>query len=87
MVVAKDKVREFILDNFMFGASSQDLDNNASFLDTGIIDSTGVMELIGFLEEEFEITIEDTELIPDNLDSVNRVARFLEGKGVAVSAA
>ena len=71
----------------MFGSSSQDLDDNASFLDTGIVDSTGVMELIGFLEEEFEITIEDTELIPDNLDSVNRVARFLEGKGVAVSAA
>ena len=83
----KGKIRGFILDNFMFGASSQDLDDNASFLDTGIIDSTGVMELIGFLEEEFEITIEDTELIPDNLDSVNRVARFLEGKGVAVSSA
>ena len=81
----KDKVRQFILENFMYGASAGSLDDSASLLDTGVIDSTGVMELVGFLEEEFGITIEDTELIPDNLDSVQKITSFLDGKGVAKS--
>ena len=78
----KDKLREFVLDNYMFGAPAEELDDEESFLESGIIDSTGVMELITFLEEEFEVKVEDAELLPDNLDSVNRVCAFLERKGV-----
>ena len=79
----RDDVRQFILENFMFGSSPQDLDDSASFLETGIVDSTGIMELIGFLESEFQTKIEDREMIPENLDSIDRVVKYLEGKGVA----
>ena len=76
----RNKVREFILENFMYGASSTELNDNASLLDTGVMDSTGVMELVSFLEQEFGVTVEDEELIPDNLDSVTKLVRFLERK-------
>ncbi|MGH9331149.1 MAG: acyl carrier protein [Vicinamibacterales bacterium] len=72
-------IRTFVIDNFLFGQDGQ-LGNDDSFLDTGIIDSTGVLELVGFLEKRFDIAIEDDELVPDNLDSVTRIARFVERK-------
>ena len=72
-------VREFVVENFLFGDSSQ-LDENTSFLESGIIDSTGILELIQFLEETYDIKIEDEELIPENLDSLKDVALFLELK-------
>ncbi len=83
----KESIRIFILENYMYGASPDELDDEASFLETGVIDSTGVMELILFLEEEFDIKVEDTELLPDNLDSVNRVCRYLKTKGIKDSEA
>ena len=73
------KIREFIVENFLFG-NDEGLENGTSFLDEGIIDSTGVLELVNFLEETFEITIDDEELIPENLDSIDNVTRFLEKK-------
>ena len=79
----KETLRHFILENFMFGAAPDELDENASFLDSGIIDSTGVMELVGFLEDRFGITVEDAELTPENLDSISRLCVYLRGKGVA----
>ena len=65
--------------NFLFG-NNGDLEDNTSFLEEGIIDSTGILELVGYLEEEFPITVEDEELIPENLDSINNVAAYLERK-------
>jgi len=56
------------------------LKDDTSFLEEGIIDSTGVLELVTFLEEEFEIEVNDEELIPENLDSINNVTAYLEGK-------
>ena len=56
------------------------LENADSFLDRGIVDSMGVLELVGFLEESYGITVEDQELIPDNLDSIDGVVRFVERK-------
>lgn len=76
-------VRQFIVDNFLFGQDDT-LASDDSFLESGIIDSTGVLELVGFLEQQFGIRIEDRELVPANLDSVNRVARFVERKRQAV---
>lgn len=56
------------------------LSNDDSFLENGIIDSTGVLELVTFVEQEFPVTIDDDELIPDNLDSINNLVRFIETK-------
>ena len=75
----KTKIKEFIIENFLFGEQNG-LKDDTSFMDEGIIDSTGVLELVNFLEEEFSITIDDEELIPENLDSINNVAAFLETK-------
>lgn len=75
----KTGIRAFIVDNFLFGSDSN-LKDDTSFLEEGIIDSTGVLELITFLEETYEITVDDEELIPENLDSINNVAAFLNKK-------
>ena len=74
------KIRAFIFDNFLFDANDEDLKNDASFLEEGIIDSTGVLELIDWLEEEFGMSVEDEELIPENLDSVNLLSAFIAKK-------
>jgi acyl carrier protein len=79
MSEAKTKVREFIIENFLFG-KDEGLNDDTSFLDAGIIDSTGVLELVSFLEEEFAITVEDEELLPENLDSVNNVVAYVGKK-------
>ena len=63
----------------MFG-SSDGLTDETSFLDEGIIDSTGILELVDFLEQEFNIQIEDEELVPENLDSITNVDAFIERK-------
>ena len=73
------EVRKFVISNFLFGDGAN-LRDDASFLDTGIVDSTGVLELIMFLEERFEIKIETEEMVPENLDSVNKVCAFLGRK-------
>lgn len=75
----KEKIREFIVENFLFGEDGS-LKDDTSFLDEGIIDSTGILELVSFLEEEFSITVEDEDLIPENLDSINNVVTYLEKK-------
>jgi len=74
-----DTVREFVVENFLFGDGDQ-LQNDTSFMETGIIDSTGILELITFLEDKFKINIEDDELIPENLDNLQNVARFINRK-------
>jgi acyl carrier protein len=80
MSVAVDSIRAFIFENFLFDADESALQNDDSFLEKGIIDSTGVLELVEWLEETFGIKIEDEELIPENLDSVNLLAAFVDRK-------
>ncbi len=75
----KDKIRQFIVEDFLFG-DDNGLKDDTSFLDEGIIDSTGILELVSFLEEEFSISVEDEELIPENLDSIMNVVAYLERK-------
>jgi acyl carrier protein len=72
-------VKEFIIENFLFGEEVQ-LELDTDFFDKGIIDSTGVIELVSFIEEKFDISVEDDELIPENLSSLKRVDLFLEKK-------
>ncbi len=81
MLKIKSQIREFIINNFMFG-SSGGIRDDTSFLGEGIIDSTGVLELVTFIEETFELKVEDEELIPENLDSVENLVGFLSRKGI-----
>jgi acyl carrier protein len=72
-------VRNFVVDTFLFG-EDDGLQDDSSFLAEGIVDSTGIMQLVSFLQERYRVSIEDEELIPDNLDSIKRVATFIEEK-------
>ena len=73
------EVKEYIVENFLFGDDSQ-IQDDTSFLDSGIIDSTGILELVTFLEEKYNIEIADDELIPENLDSLTNIGKFLDYK-------
>ena len=72
-------VKEFIIENFLFGEEEQ-LNLDTDFFDKGIIDSTGVIELVDFLEESFNISVDDEELIPENLSSLQKIDVFLSKK-------
>ncbi len=74
------EVRSFLADNFLLGDEARDMPTSASLIDAGIIDSTGVLELVGFLEQTFDIEITDTELVPENLDSIDNIIRFMTAK-------
>ena len=76
----QEQIRDFIVDNFMMGRDPSELTNSGSLLDLGIIDSTGVLELVGFMEETYEIQVEDSELVPENLDSVDNLIKYIERK-------
>jgi len=75
----KGRIKMFIVENFLFG-NAEGLMDDTSFLEDGIIDSTGVLELVNFLEEEFSIKVEDEELVPENLDSINNLSAYLQKK-------
>ena len=77
-----DVLITFIKENFITGRSQKEISPEESLVDSGIIDSTGILELVMFIEEKYSITIEDEELIPENLDSVKNLVAFLDRKGV-----
>ena len=79
----KGTVREYILQNFLMGDMGVQLKDDQSFLEHRIIDSTGFLELITFIETTWNLRIEDTEMIPENLDSLDNVERFVRSKGRA----
>jgi len=72
-------VRDFIQQNFIFDPTTA-IKDDESLLGSGIIDSTGVLELIGYLEEKFQLTFENSELIGENFDSILKITRFLQNK-------
>lgn len=74
-----ETIRAFIVDSYLFG-EEHGLTDDCSFLEEGLIDSTGIMQLVSFIEEKYAIVVSDEELTPENLDSINRVAAFVEGK-------
>ena len=76
----EEELRNFILENFIIDENPSQLDKNQSFLESGIIDSTGILELVSFIEEHYNITVDDKDLIPDNLDSLNNVVNFINKK-------
>ena len=75
----KEQVRTFVTSNF-YVADPSSLSDEASLLDRGVIDSTGVLEVIFFIEETFGITVEDSEMLPDNLDSIERIEAYVKRK-------
>ena len=79
-VEMKTIISEFIVKNFVFDDQNKNIDENLSLYEKGIIDSTGVLELVDFLEEKFGIKIEDEELVPDNLDSIKKIFDFIQRK-------
>lgn len=80
MQTIEQDIRDFVRDTFLIGQDGETLSGDTSFLEKGIIDSTGVLELVGFIEQNYPIKVTDEELIPDNLDSINRVTSFIERK-------
>jgi acyl carrier protein len=74
------KIRDFIRDNFLFRDDRAELADAESLLDTGLIDSTGVLELVAFIETEFSIQMADSDIVPENLDSVETIVRYVDGK-------
>jgi len=79
-VTIEQQIRGFIVENFLFGEPDNGLQDTDSLLEKGIIDSTGVLELVAYLEETYEIQVEDEELVPENLDSVANVTSYILSK-------
>jgi acyl carrier protein len=73
----QSEVRGFIVENFLYGGEDDGLSLDASLLKRGVIDSTGVLELVAFLEERYGISVADDELVPDNLDSIMKISSFI----------
>lgn len=77
------KIRDYIVENFLFGDAEPLADDSMSLLDNGIIDSTGVMELVAFLEGDYGLSIADDELVPENFDSIENLVAFVTRKHAA----
>jgi acyl carrier protein len=75
-------LRTFVLETFLTGAPPDQLDDSASLLEERIVDSTGVIELVSYIESTFGIAVGDHELLPDNLDSIDRLCAFVHRKAV-----
>ncbi len=76
----RDQIREYIIENFLFGDTEPLTGDEISLLDNGIIDSVGVMELVAYLESDHGLTIDDADLVPENLDSVANLVGFVQRK-------
>jgi acyl carrier protein len=81
------QIKEFILKNYLFTDDSSALADDASLTGTGVIDSTGVLELLLWLEETLGVIVADEEMTPENLDSVSKIAEFVRGKKAGRTAA
>lgn len=80
MHTIRQTLRTFIIESFLFGRSDQRLSDDDSLIENGIIDSTGVLMLVSFIECDLGVHVEDDEVVPDNLDSVEKLTRFVSRK-------
>ncbi len=76
----ENELKEYIIDNFMFADDDGSLTSDASLFDNGIIDSTGVLDLVSFIEETYEIQVDDTDLVPENFDSLSNIKKYIESR-------
>jgi len=79
----RSAIRAFIVENFLFGDESHPLPADQSLIDNDLVDSTGILELVGFIEERFAVSIADADIVPANLDSIDRIADFISRKQAA----
>lgn len=82
----KETITKFVNEQFLKGNKAITLTDDSSFIDEGIIDSLGVLELVSFIEESFGFRVEDEEMVPDNLDSINKIVAYVSLKLAAVEA-
>jgi acyl carrier protein len=75
----KLQIRNFIVDNFLFG-DDDGLDDQVSFLESGIVDSMGILEIVNFIKEGFQVVVADDELLPENLDSIDNITNYLDNR-------
>lgn len=76
----KAQLRQYVVDTFLFGVGGETLTDDLSLLEAGIIDSTGVLELVAVIEEKYGVQVDDSELVPENFDSLAKIAAFVERK-------
>jgi acyl carrier protein len=76
----RSSIRDFLLENYLFTTDTSAIGVDDSLLGRGIVDSTGMLEVIFFIEEKLGVKVKDEEMIPDNLDSINKIARFVEAR-------
>ena len=77
----EEQIKQYVADNFLFSDGDYHLPDDVSFLEEGIVDSTGVLELVMFVEDTFNVAVRDEEIVPDNFDSVARLAAYIRRKG------
>ena len=76
----RSSIRDFLLENYLFTTDTSAIGVDDSLLGRGIVDSTGMLEIIFFIEEKLGVKVKDEEMIPDNLDSINKIASFVEAR-------
>ena len=81
-IEASEVIRRFIADSFVL--EDDELGPDTSLIDSGIIDSTGVVEIVSFIEDTFDIELDDEDLVAENLDSISRLAKFVDAKRAAI---
>lgn len=86
MDTVKSEIKSFIVENFLFGQAGAAIADDQSLLESGVVDSTGLLELVTFLEQQYGIAVEDRELIPANLDSLANLTQFVARKQTVVTA-
>lgn len=84
---SKSQLRAYITDNFMMGSHNAPMLDTDSFLENHVVDSTGFLELVTYLEERYGFAVQDDEMVPENLDSLNNIAAYIERKLEALAAA
>ncbi|MCC7124831.1 MAG: acyl carrier protein [Acidobacteria bacterium] len=82
----KSDIKSFIISNFLFGNEGKGIADNQSFLESGLIDSTGMLELVSFIESQYGISVADRELVPENLDSLDNISAYVARKQVGATA-
>ncbi len=80
MAQIEQEVRTFVIDSFLFGDANQELSNDDSFLEKGLVDSLGILSLVTFVQEKYAVSVDEEELVTDNWDSINRVTKFVQTK-------
>lgn len=86
MTIAEN-IRSFIIENFLFGDTSQDLGENVSLIEADLVDSTGILELVAHVEMTYGITVKDADIVPANFDTIGRIAAFVMSRNDAAQAA